>query len=200
MHDVLPMRGEETTQLASGSAVQMQWHTEDAFFSFRGDYLLLSCLRNPDRVATTVGHVDVSLVPERDLEVLFDERFEFVADGSHTLADGVDLVPSPVPLLFGDRRSPYVRVDPPFMRRPADPDAARALRALAAAIDARLVDVALGPGELLLLDNFRCVHGRRSFVARYDTTDRWLKRVNITRDLKRSRAYRTEAASRIVQV
>lgn len=200
VHDVLPVRGEETTQLASGSSVQMQWHTEDAFFPFRGDYLILSCLRNPDGVATTVGQVDVSLIPERDLEVLFAERFEFVVDGSHSPAPDSDLVPSPVPLLFGARESPYVRVDPPFMKEPADEEAARALAALARAIDARLVDVALHPGELLILDNFRSVHGRRSFAARYDTTDRWLKRVNVTRDLKRSRAHRADGASHVILV
>ncbi|MBP2478023.1 putative NAD(P)/FAD-binding protein YdhS [Crossiella equi] len=34
--------------------------------------------------------------------------------------------------------------------------------------------------------NKRAVHGRRPFTARYDGTDRWLRRINITADLRRS--------------
>jgi hypothetical protein len=43
------------------------------------------------------------------------------------------------------------------------------------------------------------VHGRRAFKARYDGSDRWFKRMNITRDLRKSRADRIEAVSRIIQ-
>jgi hypothetical protein len=41
------------------------------------------------------------------------------------------------------------------------------------------VTAALRPGQLLLIDNDVAVHGRAPFTARYDGTDRWLKRVNI---------------------
>jgi len=35
-------------------------------------------------------------------------------------------------------------------------------------------------------------------VANYDGTDRWLKRINLTRDLRKSRASRLTADSRII--
>ena len=54
-------------------------------------------------------------------------------------------------------------------------------------------------GEICFVDNRKAVHGRRSFKARYDGYDRWFKRMNITRDLRKSRASRTDAASRIIQ-
>jgi alpha-ketoglutarate-dependent taurine dioxygenase len=47
--------------------------------------------------------------------------------------------------------------------------------------------VALAPGDILILDNYRGVHGRRPFEAKYDGRDRWLKRVSVTRDLRRQR-------------
>jgi len=42
------------------------------------------------------------------------------------------------------------------------------------------------------------VHGRRAFKARYDGRDRWFKRMSITRDLRKSRESRTDAASRVI--
>ena len=66
------------------------------------------------------------------------------------------------------------------------------------AIDENLRGVALLPGECLFIDNYKAVHGRSSFKARFDGTDRWLKRINITRDLGKSRAVRAAPASRVV--
>jgi len=39
------------------------------------------------------------------------------------------------------------------------------------------------------------VHGRKPFTARFDGTDRWLKRVCITRDLRKSRDARAHSTS-----
>ncbi|KOV84203.1 hypothetical protein ADL01_08735 [Streptomyces sp. NRRL WC-3618] len=48
-----------------------------------------------------------------------------------------------------------------------------------ASIEENLVGVPLEPGMRCFIDNYRAVHGRASFQARYDGTDRWLKRVSI---------------------
>ncbi|MGH3157019.1 MAG: TauD/TfdA family dioxygenase, partial [Streptosporangiaceae bacterium] len=69
---------------------------------------------------------------------------------------------------------------------------------LCAALEARLTEVVLRPGDVLFIDNFRTVHGRRPFRARYDGKDRWLKRINITRDLRKSRAHRLASGSRVI--
>jgi enduracididine beta-hydroxylase len=37
-----------------------------------------------------------------------------------------------------------------------------------------------------------------SISARYDGTGRWLKRINIARDLRKSRAFRVSSDSRII--
>jgi alpha-ketoglutarate-dependent taurine dioxygenase len=66
------------------------------------------------------------------------------------------------------------------------------------AIDENLTGVALLPGECVFIDNYKAVHGRSSFKARFDGTDWWLKRINITRDLRKSRAVRAAPASRVV--
>jgi len=74
----------------------------------------------------------------------------------------------------------------------------RAFNSLAASIDSALSGVILRPGDICFIDNYRAVHGRQAFRARFDATDRWLRRLNITRDLRRSRAHRISADSRVI--
>jgi hypothetical protein len=42
------------------------------------------------------------------------------------------------------------------------------------------------------------VHGRKPFRARFDGADRWLKRLNVARDLRKSRAVRQHADARTI--
>ena len=74
----------------------------------------------------------------------------------------------------------------------------RAFRDLCDEIEVNLRPLPLRPGNLVFIDNFRAVHGRQSFRPRYDGSDRWLKRLNITRNLRGSRAWRPSADNRII--
>lgn len=56
------------------------------------------------------------------------------------------------------------------------PEAAAALDELRAVVAERRREIVLSDGDLLIVDNTRCVHGRRPFQARFDGTDRWLQR------------------------
>ena len=46
------------------------------------------------------------------------------------------------------------------------------------------------PGDLLIVDNHRALHGRKPFAPRYDGADRWLLRSFVTKDLRPSEAWR----------
>ena len=192
--DLVPMEGHENKMIGSGSAQELVWHTEDARYSYRGDYIGLMCLRNPDAVPTTFALMnEVDLDPEQ-VKILFEPRFVFRPDPSHpTDNDGEEGA-----VLFGDPRSPYVRFDPYCMDQPEAEVARKAMDYLIRAIDESLTGIALLPGECLFIDNYRAVHGRSSFKARFDGTDRWLIRVNIARDLRKSRAVREAPASRVI--
>ena len=65
-------------------------------------------------------------------------------------------------------------------------------------MDEVIEDDALAPGDFIFVDNYKAVHGRKPFKAHYDGTDRWLKRVNITRDLRKSRDGRLSPDSRVI--
>lgn len=208
VHEVLPIQGFEQEQISTGSEQPISWHTEDAFHPLRGDYVALFCLRNPDRIPTTFASLaHLGLDPE-DWRLLFEPHFPIRPDLSHLPAtagnstyqkiERMQQTPEKIAVLSGDVRSPYVRIDPFFMESAADGRAQRALENLMTAIDRELQDFVLEPGDACFIDNFKAVHGRRAFKARYDGRDRWLKRINIARDLRKSRAARESATSRII--
>ncbi|MFC0527560.1 arginine beta-hydroxylase, Fe(II)/alpha-ketoglutarate-dependent [Phytohabitans kaempferiae] len=221
MHDVLPIRGHEHYEIGSNSLQHLSWHTEDAFHPCRGDYVSLMCLKNPDLVETMVcdaADLDWSTL---DVEALFEPAFTQMPDNSHQpqntgqstgdptvdrlRARSFALIQSwnddPVkrPVLFGDSQSPYMALDPYHMKTEGWPERSlRAFRGLCDQIEAKMKDVGLRPGDCVFIDNFRAVHGRRSFRPRYDGTDRWLKRLNITRNIRGSRAWRRAADDRVI--
>lgn len=215
VHDIAPIKSHEHEQLGSGSAEELTWHTEDAFHPCRGDYLGMMCLRNRDRVPTTFAALDISELGEETVELLFQPLYTIRPDESHLRKNRVDPLgqsleasqnridemqekPEKIAVLFGSPDAPYCRLDPYFMDPPEDPKAREALDRLIQLTDRRIEEMVLEAGELCFIDNFKAVHGRRPFKARYDGTDRWLKRVNITRDLRRSRSHRPASESRLL--
>jgi Fe(II)/alpha-ketoglutarate-dependent arginine beta-hydroxylase len=220
MHDVFPIQGNQYDQLGTGSEQTLWWHTEDAFHPHCADYLGLMCLRNADRVATTIGAVDLSHLSPEQVDVLFQPRFLIRPDESHSEKNESDLrkqtragdevldsayenikklnsAPPKIPMLFGDRQTPYVRLDP-YFTTPLDDEAGAALNALAQSVDDNLQEVVLQPGDCFFIDNYRIVHGRKAFKAKYDGTDRWLKRLNLTRDLRKSQGSRGGCEMRVM--
>ncbi len=212
IHDVVPIKGHENEQLGSSSESLLTWHTEDAFHPLRGDFLSFACLRNPYAAATTVGYIDDLEFPESVKEVLLQERFGIRPDESHlaknNTVQGADAFeginemqenPDRVAVLFGDPNQPYIRADPYFMVVPDnDAEAQWALDAFVKAMDEAMFDLTLAGGDFCFLDNFRAVHGRKPFKARHDGTDRWLKRINLTTDLRKSRGARPARTDRAI--
>ena len=223
VHDILPIKGHEQEQMGSGSEVLLTWHVEDAFHPYRGDYLGMMCLRNPDRVPTTFAPIPkVELTPEQHA-VLSSPHFTIRPDESHlprnrgngdtngrsaeeeailqrayTKIEQMWEQPERIPVLFGDPKAPYIRLDPYFMDPPEDEIARATFDELTRKVDQALEDQVLEPGDFCFIDNFQAVHGRKPFKARYDGRDRWLKRINIVRDMRKSRESRLSAASRVL--
>lgn len=221
MHDIFPMRAHEHGQIGWGSAETLAWHTEDAFHPLRTDYLGLLCLRNPDGVETTFADIADVRLDDATRAALAQERFRILPDDSHRPQNQVEggvedpevaelrrrsaervesalHSPEPVAVLFGSPRDPYVRLDPYYMQGVQGECEQRALDEIGAALDGAMDGVALTPGDIVFIDNYRVVHGRKPFRARFDGTDRWLRRLNITRDLRKSRHARLSAQSRVI--
>jgi L-asparagine oxygenase len=196
VQDIFPIRGDERRESGHGSKAFLKFHTDDAFRPDAPDYLLLFGIRNLDAVPTFVAAMrDVVLSPA-DLRVLSEERFHILPDDEHirqlqlrapgdpALQRAIEMRdnPRPVAVLFGDPDNPSIRLDIPFMRCAGnDPRAERALSALTSELDRIRWPLVAAAGSLLVLNNRNVVHGRDSFTARHDGTDRWLRKVIVSR-------------------
>ena len=218
IHDVFPIQKNENDQIGTGSMQPIWWHTEDAFHPYRADYIGLMCLRNPEHVPTTISDLDVNQLSKAQVQILSEPNFIINLDESHQLKNRSSLKESlqgeniddtkskininfqeKVSLLFGSNQSPYLRIDPYFMDDIEDNQEIKsAFDELVDIIDKRVKLVTLKPGDICFIDNYRSVHGRKPFKANYDGNDRWLKRINITKDLRKSRSVRSESTSRII--
>lgn len=210
VHDILPIKIHQNEQLGCGSKDELTWHTEDAFHELRGDYLIMICLRNNDAIPTTLSKPDYRKLTDRQIDILFEKHFTIKPDNSHkpknssssrlneSQAGNLCVLETAnekmleraektekIDILSGNRKDPSLRIDPYFMEKPDNPVAEEALGAIIDLVTESLVEVALSPGETLVVDNYEVVHGRRPFGARYDGTDRWCKRNNVIRDIRR---------------
>jgi Fe(II)/alpha-ketoglutarate-dependent arginine beta-hydroxylase len=208
LHNVLPNRAEENDQSGAGSRAPLLWHIEDAFHPYRCDYLGLMSLRNPDQVGTSLGSVRDLKVTQHEREVLWDRRFHIRPDKVHmkgldASARGAEFEhsPEPVSILFGDAGEPYLRINPPFMTAvPGDEEAEHVLGEVISRIDENIGEVILNPGDVVFIDNYLAVHGRGSFIPRYDGTDRWMRKALFTRDLRKSRSVRDTPDAHVLRL
>ncbi|MET4924941.1 guanitoxin biosynthesis L-enduracididine beta-hydroxylase GntD [Streptomyces sp. PSRA5] len=223
VHQVLPIAGNQGGQLGT-STDQLHWHTETAFHPERMDYVALLCVRNHDAVPTTYASVDDLDLDDETREQLLRPAYPYLPDEANraaaqpamTAPDSTgplsELIarsaarvrqmfdePERVPVLFGAQDSPYLRVHPHYIADFGDDVAAeKAFDRLKDAVNNTLRETVLNPGDLLFIDNFKAVHGRREIPGRMDGADRWLKRAFVVRDLRKSRALRVSAEDRVV--
>lgn len=222
IHDILPIKKYEDDQLGCGSREELTWHTEDAFHELRGDYLIMMCLRNNDQIPTTLCKPDYSQLSKQHIDELFKKQFVIKPDNSHKAVNASrdrfaaldkesiglsrayesmmkrDSKPQEISVLFGNRNDPCLRIDPYFMEQPKTLEAQEALAAMVDLVSSSLVEVALNPGDILVVDNYEVVHGRRPFKARYDGQDRWYKRINVIRDIRRCNEVLETKLSRVI--
>ena len=189
VQNVVPVPGKETFQGNAGSTV-LEMHVENAFHVSRPDYVGLMCLRNDHgnqaKLRVSCIRRALCLVDDKTERLLHEARF--VTDPPPSFG-GRDAAAEPHAVLTGDRADPNVQVD--FTStHPLDDEAAGAMEQLEKAFAEVAEEVLLQRGELALVDNRLALHGRTSFVPRYDGRDRWLHRTFVHLDARRTRAQR----------
>jgi L-asparagine oxygenase len=200
VEDLLPIAGLEDLQLGLSSLGGFDFHVDDPFDDDRCDFFGLIAMRNPTRTETMLAAIDDADLSGLDTDVLFEPRFLIRVDPEHLEGMGItDEVTLRRPVLSGSRSAPDLCLDWSYTDAVPGDDRARAgLADLRSRLEAVRTTVALEPGDVLLIDNHRLVHGRRPFQPRYDGTDRWLRHAMVTLDLGRSLARRSSAEDRVV--
>ncbi|UAA37215.1 TauD/TfdA family dioxygenase [Paraneptunicella aestuarii] len=196
IHDVVPIKGKEYYQAGCSSLATLSFHTEDAFHPHKGEYLCFYCLKNPTNTGTTGISLSALDIPKDIFNILFQKRFYIVPDNAHQTEGDTFVTHS---ILYGNPDEPFLCIDPDFTHAMEnDEEAQMALDYLNKEIESKLIEIPIQAGDICYLDNFKWVHGRKPFVANFDGNDRWLKRINITQDLKKSADYRYEMSSRLL--
>jgi L-asparagine oxygenase len=171
------------------------FHTETAFHPHRPRYLALFCLRGNTEARTTMASIFdiIDALPDATrqptVEAMFESRFRTSIDASFLAPGRTDELGEPHALLSGTLDEPTFVFDADLTVG-IDVNAERIIHAIKTAISEATTSVVLSPGDLLVIDNNRAVHGRSPFTARFDGTDRWLQRAFIVSDLAPSAADR----------
>jgi L-asparagine oxygenase len=196
VQNVVPVAALATSQ-SNGGSVALELHTENAFHPHRPDYVGLLCVRpaHLDQVGTQVAAVRraLPLLDPASRTLLHEPRFSTAAPPSFASA-GTAL---PQAVLSGNADDPDICVDF-HATTPLDQPAARALARLRDALTEVRADLVLRPGDMVFVDNRLVVHGRVGFTPRYDGQDRWLHRVFVHLDNRRTRASRTGGGAVLV--
>ncbi|MBQ0854652.1 TauD/TfdA family dioxygenase [Streptomyces sp. BH-SS-21] len=188
VHNIVPSPGHEEEQTGASSTVLLSPHTEDAFHPGRAHLLILGCMRNHDAVATTAASVRQVELPSADVELLSRPALPILPDDAYAEAQAYAGTPPPVPTLWGSPDGLTLRFDPAYTPLgEATEEHRAAYDRLAEELSRVSVAVSLEPGDVLVVDNDLVVHGRVPFKARYDGTDRWLKRASVRVPGRRTR-------------
>lgn len=187
---------------SESSKIVLDFHTETAFHPFMPDFVLLLCLR-PDHegIAETFSAGIRDLLPLLSLRVratLFERQFHTGIDFSFGSPNAAKGNAECTAVLYGRPHDPFLKYDLDLMTG-ITPAGSAALDAMRTAANAVKRGVKLEPGDLLIVDNRRAVHGRSAFTPRYDGADRWLMRTYVVRDVIGSEAERL-AAERVIDL
>lgn len=182
VQNLFPMASTASLQVSTSSEVDLFFHTETAFHPYRPRYLLLLCLRGDSAARTTLCSFDaVSEDFDSDeLAILREPRFRTGVDAS--FGGSPNDLGDTIAVLSGSRDNPTFVFDADLMIG-VDREADHLLQKLRARITENATSIVLQAGDLLVIDNFRAVHGRSPFRARFDGTDRWLQRAFVVSDL-----------------
>ncbi len=171
--NVGPIPGSEHEESDVGSVRPLPLHSENPFHELAPDYVLLACLRS-DRAATagtTLARV-ADLVGRLDGEVVATLRRPIFVER------GAAKATLPAPVVTGPSHDPLATFDASWTTS-ASAEGIAAVQALARELPSVTGVMHLKPGDLLLIDNRRWLHGRTPFDASSGSRDRWLQRLYV---------------------
>lgn len=216
LRHIVPIETDRNEQLGGSSNVVLLWHVEEAFHPQRADMMTIMCYRNNEEACTNICSTSDLEIPAHYWQVLSQRRFFIDPDKSHFPENNQSAhwqldqesfakirqflqSPEPVAVLTGKRGQENLLIDEAFMRAaPGDGEAQEALSWLFQHMNERKHEIIMEPGDLLVIDNRMTAHGRSQYVPQYGAKARWLRRVNITADLRKSFEWKMKPYGRTI--
>jgi len=194
--DVVPLKTMENDQTSVGSNVELEIHTEQAFSNLRPDILSLACLRGDINAITYILSVKkiIENLSEEEVQMLYKPLWKTGIDLSFKL-NGNEFIEGdirgPFSILNGNIADPRLIFDKDLMFGITE-EANNIINKIVNIYDNHRKKIILQPGEIIILDNNRVVHGRSPFVPKYDGTDRFLVRCFATLNYEKSKYARPD--------
>ncbi|MBU1586689.1 MAG: TauD/TfdA family dioxygenase [Actinobacteria bacterium] len=187
IQDMVPNPKLATTQQSQGSKVELEAHTEQCFSLYKPDYVILGALRGDPEAFTYAfsGRKITDLLSDEEVATLRQPLWATTIDESfQPYVPDPKAIRGPFPIISGPDDDPYVLVDQDLMHG-ITADAQKLLeKVVQLYIDNRDAHN-LQPGDLLMLDNLRAMHGRSMYSPRFDGKDRFIARGFVVRDRRR---------------
>ena len=186
IHSIVPNPNTENDQISSSSKVDLQLHTETAFHPFKPSHVILMCLRGDENAQTTYALAEdiASKLDEQTLSALMEPNFITRIDDSFRTHGESDREFRKQIFSRLPNGELSICFDEFFMRADESVEgAAEALEKLKSVIPECVKEVTLDTGDVMIMDNRKVIHGRKSFIPRYDGTDRWLLRILVSQNL-----------------
>lgn len=189
-NDIRPVPGWEHIDCEQGSWTPMPPHNDEAFSDVRASFYGLLCVSNSRREVFGLWSMSSQAASEEVFLPLQTKQFTIMAHSDTIVVPLVSNAEDP---------APDIRYDSGVTEVDGDVRPARAaLAALEELIATEMVWLRLAPGEILVVNNRKCVSATRRFKASYDENDPHYRRLSVSRNLRRSRARRASASSRVI--
>jgi len=178
--DIIPDIRMENQQSSVGSSKELEIHTEQAFSKIKPDFLSLACIRGDDCAYTYILPVQsiISNLNEKENELLRKPLWKIGVDYSFKLY-GNEFVEGnlrgPIPIITGTHEEPILVFDQDLMIGIND-EANQIIKKITEIYYNHRIQHCLQPGEIMIIDNRKVVHGRSQFKPYYNGKDRFLVR------------------------
>lgn len=167
----------------------LRGHTDGAFLSLPGDassgallipeLIILFCIRNPEQIATTLYPLDniKKHLSATTIAQLRQEKFHIDVQDGWSLPSGYKTHLMPKSILANSENVDYVRFSHSQVL-PLSKQANQAFQEMIGALEPSELKIELAPGDLLVIHNQRCIHGRSSAPTMNSSpvARRWLLR------------------------
>lgn len=178
--DVVPVKNMADLQTSIGSRRELEIHTEQAFSDLRPDFLSLACIRGDPEALTYILPVSqiINNFSDSDLPILYKPLWKTGVDLSFKLLGQEFLkgdIRGPLAILHGSKENAHLLFDQDLMTGITE-EAHLKIEEIVDIYYKHRIAYCLQPGEILILDNRKVVHGRSPFSPKYDGKDRFLIR------------------------